>query len=438
MLLEVSKDFQVLKEFSKEVKVASPETVVAAVYHSDAFGPTYSENTLLLESMRSGVCDCFRRPLSKAELEHLLDRLFHRPDTQPALPGVLASFVSNKGGVGKSTLAINVACLLAKRQREPVLLVDAGLQMGVCATMLNLKPATSITDAVRERHRLDETLIRQFATPHECGLDLLAAPANAVEAAEVDDEILSRILTLARRAYTYVLVDTFPLLDRVMMSVLDMSDRTYLVLESVVPTILGAVQLMAVLDGLGLPRDRQRVVLNRYSTFGGNIKPEGVALRLGRAVDHVIPYEKKLLIAANVGIPYVLTAGRFFSAFPRQCLSWSRMSSRCGSPPSCPRHPRKIRSPPRESRRTTTRLSHEQPARRGPTRSGEQAPPAARRAPSCPCPGSGMKEKPPAVTSAPRSGHGRRCGRRNPTRAVSWRSRRTCTSACWTGSTKRS
>ena len=316
-MLEVSKNFQVLKQFAAEITAASPQTVVAVVYHPDAFGANYSESALFLESLRTGVRDCFRRPLSSADLEQLLDRLARKPDGQPVEHGVIVSFISNKGGVGKSSVSVNAACLLAKRSREPVLLVDASLQMGVCAAMLNLQPTTTLTDTVRERHRLDETLIRQFTTPHSCGLDLLAAPANAVEAAEVDDEALSRILTLARRAYRYVVVDTFPLLDRVMMAALDLSDRVYVVLESVVPTILGIAQLIEVLDGLGLPRERQRVILNRYSNFAGNINPEGVARRLGRPVDHIIPYEKKLLVAANVGTPYVLSAGRFFSRFPR-------------------------------------------------------------------------------------------------------------------------
>jgi pilus assembly protein CpaE len=60
---------------------------------------------------------------------------------------------------------------------------------------------------VREQHRLDETLLRQLATVHASGLHLLAAPGDAVGAAEVTDEAMSRVLTLARRAYAYVLVD---------------------------------------------------------------------------------------------------------------------------------------------------------------------------------------------------------------------------------------
>ena len=90
--------------------------------------------------------------------------------------------------------------------------------------------------------------------PHSSGLHLLAAPADAVEAADIDDEVLSRILTLARRTYDFVLVDTFPMLDRAIVAVLDLSDRAYVVLENVVPTLLGAVKLVEVLRGLGLPQ----------------------------------------------------------------------------------------------------------------------------------------------------------------------------------------
>ena len=73
-----------------------------------------------------------------------------------------ASFLSNKGGVGKSTLAVNVATALALKHPDDVLLIDTSLQIGSCAMLLDIKPTTSIVDAVRERDRLDETLLRHL------------------------------------------------------------------------------------------------------------------------------------------------------------------------------------------------------------------------------------------------------------------------------------
>jgi pilus assembly protein CpaE len=123
---------------------------------------------------------------------------------------------------------------------------------------------------------------------------------------------MSRILTLARHTYDFVVVDTFPMLDRVIVAVLDLSDRAYVVLENVVPTLLGAVKLVEVLRGLGLSKERQRIVLNRYTTLPGSVNPADVASRLGHAVDHVVPFDKRIVIAANTGEPYVLRPSRFF------------------------------------------------------------------------------------------------------------------------------
>jgi pilus assembly protein CpaE len=311
-LVEMGTDVRPLQAFAKESAVVSPETSVAAVFRPDGFGGDVSESAILIEAIRAGVRDFLRRPVSSRELADLLRRIQRSSVRESSRIGKIVSFISNKGGVGKSTLAVNAACGLAVRHPHKVLLVDASLQMGVCASLLDLTPTTSLTDVVREADRLDETLIEQLATPHRSGLHLLAAPANAVEAAEIDDEVLSRTLTLARRAYDFVLVDTFPMLDRAIVAVLDLSDRAYVVLENVVPTLLGAVKLVEVLRGLGLTKERQRIVLNRYTTLPGSVKAVDVANRLGHDVDHVIPFDKRIVIAANTGEPYVLRPSRFF------------------------------------------------------------------------------------------------------------------------------
>ena len=284
------------------------------MFDPNAFPADVAESTVLIEALRSGVSDFVRRPVSRHDVEQLFDRLKDAGLKTAAKRGKVLSFISNKGGVGKSTLALNVAVGLAKTHPEQVLLIDGSLQMGVCAAMLDLKPATSLTDAVRERDRLDETLIRQLATPHETGLDLLAAPADAIEGAEVDDEMMSRILTLSRRAYDFVIVDTFPVFDRIIIAVLDLSDVSFVVLDNMVPTVLGTVKLLQVIDGLGYPPARFSVVLNRYLRAAGHPRAEDVAERLGREIAHVIPYDKKMLTAANTGQPFVLNAGRWRGA----------------------------------------------------------------------------------------------------------------------------
>lgn len=308
-IVELTGDMDGLRALAREITATSPETALTGAFRPEVFPPDQSESSVMIQALRAGLQDFIRRPVTPADLDELFARLLRRTAAAPAKLGRIVSFVSNKGGVGKSTLSVNVASGLAKRHPDRVLLIDGSLQMGVCAVMLDVRPRTTIVDAVRERQRLDETLLRQIATPHPSGLDLLAAPANAVEATEVDDEIVSRILTLARRCYDYVIVDTFPLFDRIVMASLDLSDRTYVVMDNVLPTVQSVSVLLTLLDGLGYPADRQRIVLNRYSTTAGNPSAAAVADRLDRDVDHLIKHDRRVIAAANTGRPFALSAG---------------------------------------------------------------------------------------------------------------------------------
>lgn len=302
-----------LVRFADEIRTGSPESVVVATYRGEDFDTDASESQAIIEGMRHGVADFLRRPLSTGELQQLFDRVFGAGPRASRPLGKIVSFVSNKGGAGKSTTSINTAVALAMKHPGEVLLVDTSLQLGVAALMLDIDARTTISDAIRECHRLDETLLRQLAVPSECGLHVLSAPMDAIEASHVDDEGLSRILTLARRAYRYVVVDTYPMLDSVIMAALDLSDLVYVVFHATVPSVVGNVHFLEVLRKVGVSDTRQRVVLNyNFPRVAGNLKVEDVEERMGREVDHVFPFQKKLITALNTGKPYAQSCGRRF------------------------------------------------------------------------------------------------------------------------------
>ena len=170
-----------------------------------------------------------------------------------------------------------------------------------------------MTDAIREIDRLDETLIRRLSIPHPSGLRVLAAPADAIEASYVDDSTFARILSLARRAFDYVVVDTFPVMDSVVVAILDLSDAAYVVVSGLVPNVTGAAHLLRTLDMVGCPESRQRLVLNEtHPSFAGRLRAEEVAARLGRSIDFSVPFDKGLLVAANTGEPHAMRAKEWF------------------------------------------------------------------------------------------------------------------------------
>jgi pilus assembly protein CpaE len=115
-----------------------------------------------------------------------------------------------------------------------------------------------------------------------------------------------------------VIVDTFPLVDSTMVAVLDLSDRVHVVVNGAVPTIVGVGRLLDVLEQIGLPRSRQRLLLNQtHPRFAGRLRPADVSGRLGRPVDHVFPFHRKVLLAADLGVPVAVQTWRW-SPFLRQ------------------------------------------------------------------------------------------------------------------------
>lgn len=311
VIVELTSDLRSFAVVADEIMACSPDSAVVGIFRPDQFAGEVAESTMMIQALRLGVQDFIRRPVSSRDLAELLRRRLRPQKRTAGRFGRTIVFTSNKGGVGKSTTAVNVAVELARRHPDRVLLMDGSLQMGVCAAQLNLNPQATLADAWRERDRLDERLLRELATRHDSGLDLLAAPRSAVESAEVDDAIISRILMLARRTYDYVIIDTFPLVDRVIMAILDLSDRAYIIVENVVPTLQTLRGFLELLDDLEFPVSRRKIVLNRYSRMGGNPGEAEVEQYLGTDVDHVIPFDKKVIQAANTGQPLVLAPFRF-------------------------------------------------------------------------------------------------------------------------------
>ena len=320
VLAEFSENPRDLTPLVRQIHASAPATRVAAILRPEGFSENVNESVVLIDSMRSGVCDFLRRPLSTVDLERLLKNGIpaddgRLPHTRNQL-GRVVSFVSNKGGVGKSTLATNTGVAIARRGKQSVLLIDGSIQMGVAAALLDLSPNATLTDLARESKRLDPTMIRQTAAVHSSGLHLLAAPADAVEAMEIDDVLMARIITMARQTYDLVIVDTFPMFDRVVIAALDLSDRVYVVLENVVPTLLGGVKLLNVLERIGYPAKRQSIILNRQQRVAGSLTVNDVADRMQREIEHVLPFDKRVVAAANCGVPVAMAMLRF-SGFSR-------------------------------------------------------------------------------------------------------------------------
>ena len=324
------KDLSVVRRAAMEINAAAADRLVIVCYHPQVLGDADQSAPALIELMRANVSDFLRRPASTSEFEEILRRHFKAADKEASSRGRLVSFLGNKGGVGKSTMSLSVACSLARNAPDRVLLVDGSLQHGATCELLDLVPEATLRDAALQIDRLDERLLRMLSVAHESGLRVLAAPSNAIDAAVVDDEVLARILAVARQAFDYVIVDTFPVIDSITVAVLDVADLAYVVLNNLMPAVLGTAELFKVLDRLGVADERVRVVLNHsQSGFRGALQPADVAEGIGKDIDHVVPYTKQVLAATNTGTPFVMRAprwrgfGKAVQKIEREIVGWN-------------------------------------------------------------------------------------------------------------------
>ena len=260
---------------------------------------------VVVEAVRFGIRDFLRRPASASELSEILSRL-SKPNHVRSERGQLIAVASTKGGVGKSTISTNLAVGLATRFPQQVLLIDGSLQLGVSASLLNLQPTVTLSNIAASVDRLDSTLLREMALQHQSGLDLIPAPLSPAEAGDIDESVMSVLLGVAKNNYKYVIIDTFPMINELMLLVFDRSDQIVIVTENVVPTLSGTAAMLKVLDQLQIPKDRWFVVLNRYQRLAGSLSASGVSDQLGIEIESVVPHDNRVIEAANLGQPIIL------------------------------------------------------------------------------------------------------------------------------------
>jgi pilus assembly protein CpaE len=214
---------------------------------------------------------------------------------------------STKGGVGKTTVAVNLAVAMAKCTGTRVALVDLDLQFGDVAIMLDIQPRKTLYDLVAET-RATSFDLSSYMTVHKSGLEVLSAPKKPEQAEVISEECIRRVLTKLKSEYDYVVFDTCQLLEDRVLTVLDISDAILLIATLDLPTIKNAKLCLDVMRMLKYDGKKIRLVLNRFSTTIG-VRPEDLEKSLDKKVDYRIPSDGPVVVScANSGNPFVLSS----------------------------------------------------------------------------------------------------------------------------------
>ena len=224
----------------------------------------------------------------------------------PKTAGKIVSVFSAKGGVGCSTIAVNVAIALQQNAASKVALVDTSLQFGDVGVLLNLYASRTIADLASMADELDNELISDVLIAHSSGVKALLAPPRPEVADTVTPLLVTEVLERLRSEFDIIIVDTGSVLDDVVLNVLDISDKIIVVTTPEIPAIKNAKLFFEVTEALEYERDRIMFVLNKTDKRI-NIRAEDIEANIKYKIKGQLPLdERAVTTAVNQGIPFVL------------------------------------------------------------------------------------------------------------------------------------
>lgn len=281
----------------------------------DMFLVAEPEADVVMRAMRVGIREIVPSSIGPDELKVL----FHRASSNVSMrlnarpvsivpeqvdPSRVIVVVSPKGGVGKSTVAANVAVTLAKTSPMETVLVDLDLQFGDAGIMLNLEPLHSVADAFESTAALDTLILKTFLTVHPSGCYVLCAAASPTASAKISAEQISHLLKQLSSQFRYVVVDTSTGLDECTLSAVQAASDLIMV-SSMDRASTGALRKeIDVLANLGLIPPSQHVVLN-FANRRAGLGVRDVETAIGLPVDVVIPLSLDVPFLGNLGVAFM-------------------------------------------------------------------------------------------------------------------------------------
>ncbi len=267
---------------------------------------------LLKQALRSGFRDVVDS--NPGEIVEAIDRIkalnpvavaVGGDESQEKQPERVVTFLSAKGGVGKTVALTNTAVALAEQKVGRVLVLDLDDQFGDIGVMLGLRPERTISDLLPVADRLDADMLESFLTHHSSGLDVLLAPVQYRQGQHIPQRHLQKIFDAAREAADFIIVDTPVSFVGNAFTVIDNSDYIFLVTTLDVPSIKSTQIALQTLELVKFPEDSIKLLLNRADSKV-SLLPADVERQLKHRISVKIPSNLAVPRSVNEGVPLLM------------------------------------------------------------------------------------------------------------------------------------
>ncbi len=295
---------------TEEITLSVPEATVIIM-------SVQGEPEYLKKALTAGAREFITKPFSSDEIVKSIIKTYEIeakrkehtlvPKTKEEVKSRVITVFSTKGGVGKTTIASNLAVSIARSTKKKVALIDLDLQFGDVAIMLNVTAKNTISDLIKEINTLDEDSIDDYLVTHFSGVRVLPAPLKPEYAEYITSSHIEKIIKLLKENYHYVIIDTSASFHETVLSSLDMSDKILLVSTLDLPTIKNIKSGLDIMESLRYPKEKINIVLNKASEQFG-IKYKDFENTLKHPIWNFVPEDSQTVItSANKGFPFVMT-----------------------------------------------------------------------------------------------------------------------------------
>lgn len=295
---------------TEEISLTVPESTVIIM-------SVQGDQEYIKKAMSAGARDFLNKPFTSEELSRTIIKTFdiesrrreHTATTRnpEEIKSSVITVFSTKGGVGKTTIASNLAVGIARSTKKKVALIDLDLQFGDIAIMLNVTVKNTISDLIKEFSQMDRELMEDYLVTHFSGVRVLPAPVKPEYAEYITSSHLEKIVSLLKEHYHYIIIDTSASFHETVLAALDMSDRILFVSTLDLPTIKNIKSGLDIMESLHYPKEKIKIILNKASEQFG-IKYKDFENTLKYPIWSYIPEDSQTVItSANKGFPFVMT-----------------------------------------------------------------------------------------------------------------------------------
>ena len=257
---------------------------------------------MIVKALRCGAKEFLPKPVIKEDLLRAMERVEKAQDEDVDSSKIIAVY-SNKGGIGKTTIAVNLATELAKVTKDKVALVDLNLQLGDVATFLNLTPAFDVNYVIRRLVNGDEKeLIQFFEKYKESSLYILADPSYIEQSESITPQQIVMLFKVLRKVFPYVVIDMSSNIDGNSLKILDCADWILFTTIVNIPAIRNAQRCLNLFHSRRYSSDKVKIVVNR-NMENDEIKVEDIENTLGEKIYWKIPNNYfTIMEAINKGV----------------------------------------------------------------------------------------------------------------------------------------